>query len=67
MHLVPSLYDKVEKLVMGESSKTPLVMLDPPNNIFLNRPSIIFPTHFVLSLYDKVEKLVMGNPLGPLW
>ena len=28
MHLVPSLYDKVEKLVMEESPKTPLVKLE---------------------------------------
>ena len=66
MHLVLSLYNKVEKLVMGESAKTPLVKLDHPNN-FLNHHLISSPMHLVPSLYDKAEKLVMGNPLEPLW
>ena len=65
MHLVLSIYDKAGKLVMG-IPWDPSVELRPPNNFFLNRPSIISPTHFILSLYDKVEKLVMGNPLGTL-
>ena len=65
MHLVLSLYDKAEKLVMGNPLE-PLWWSQKPK-YFLNRPSISSPTHLVPSLYDKAGKLIMGNLLGPLW
>ena len=57
MHFVLSLYDKVEKIVIGNPSKW--------INFFCL--SIIRSMHLVPSLYDKVEKLVMGeSPKTPL-
>ena len=57
MHLVTFLYDKVEKIIVG----------NPPKWKKNVRLLIIRPMHLVPSLYNKAEKLVMGNPLEPLW